>query len=691
MKCLDCQSTTPIVSSPRPNTLTLTPSPKPKPQVIKVSTGDPLEENATPPYFFSVPDTSIPQVKSSPPSDQSVQLTISSGEPLVSSGPPNPGGLKTSEEINQFWSPSVSLGQIVIPNSQAHSDSTSHRSSRNSMTRLSQPSHQYSNLSSPNSDSALSSTLHTPGPVPPSGVPSAASSVFIYKNYSPTASVDGESLFGRQMAQSAIHAPSRLDESFGNGQLDPLSQSMRAESHLTASPVRGVRNRVSIRDKLGRIFGIFKKEVDGSADLTQVDQEDYVEVAFSSPSRGYVGEIREEEEVGEECEMTLSSSGKEAKGNSELEVEGSESDSSPVDNHRRSGLEGIGQQLSTMDAIEIDISNLPLSTRVSRSDSESSAHQLNFKDMDKGTPNTAGMGLFESMDAGNLYKDIGASAVDEVEQQHISSSYPRSKVSAVAAKRIHTSNSETEITHHALQIQERLQKLVEHKENANSADTSNESVLGSHTPVVESSSNQEALSIQRQHPIKLNELTLSGPVQSPYPSNTEAAEVPSPFPAGLSPLGNSHPTRLTMRRVSVCSRKGLGNRFTSESSGDGTTVSMDPPEPSLITNTHPSPLALLDQFVSCGEVLHRGGLDTLPLTEQKGVDWNHFGGCPHSEEFRIMQSQVILLHSQLLFERHQCIQHAKRNRRLLSKARTATHVAEKLVSLVSTFNFCVWI
>jgi hypothetical protein len=49
----------------------------------------------------------------------------------------------------------------------------------------------------------------------------------------------------------------------------------------------------------------------------------------------------------------------------------------------------------------------------------------------------------------------------------------------------------------------------------------------------------------------------------------------------------------------------------------------------------------------------------------------------------MMRSQVALLHSQLLFERHQCLQHARRNRRLLSKARTAMHVEEKVYSLVS--------
>jgi hypothetical protein len=48
-----------------------------------------------------------------------------------------------------------------------------------------------------------------------------------------------------------------------------------------------------------------------------------------------------------------------------------------------------------------------------------------------------------------------------------------------------------------------------------------------------------------------------------------------------------------------------------------------------------------------------------------------------------MQSQVALLHSQLLFERYQCLQHARRNRRLLSKARNAHRIREELEHLVS--------
>ena len=52
-----------------------------------------------------------------------------------------------------------------------------------------------------------------------------------------------------------------------------------------------------------------------------------------------------------------------------------------------------------------------------------------------------------------------------------------------------------------------------------------------------------------------------------------------------------------------------------------------------------------------------------------------------------MQSQVALLHSQLLFERHQCLQHDRRSRRLLSQARTTHRVREELERLVHTYMY----
>ena len=96
-----------------------------------------------------------------------------------------------------------------------------------------------------------------------------------------------------------------------------------------------------------------------------------------------------------------------------------------------------------------------------------------------------------------------------------------------------------------------------------------------------------------------------------------------------------------------------------------------------------SPVGILDQFIHSGALLHRGSIRDLPITVLEGVDWSHFGTCPHSEELGIMTAHVAMLHSQLLFERYQCRQHARRNRRLLSKARTAVKMESEIISLVS--------
>lgn len=508
--------------------------------------------------------------------------------------------------------------------------------------------------------------------------------MFSYNNYSPTASVDGESLFSRQaLTQSAVHTPSRLDELLTSVQLDPLSQSMRAESggrnHSSTKSLG--HERTSFRSKLGRLFGgLFRREdeeepTDHSEDYIELFLNDSILQRGRRAASASSGGQRSSEGP---REMSLVVRDMEASPKPQetmaVEIEGRsshpvlkgdvEDSDSPVNNHRQSGLEGVGQ-LGALGGIDIDISTLPVSNRASRSDSESSqesAHHFQFRDAND-SPNTAGAGRFKVPDVGHSYKEVGASAT--CENPRISSSYPRRSVSRVSEAdkvRTHTSNSETEVNSRALQLQEKLQRLVEHKEPRGSAESSPEgSILDSNTPVMEN----------------------SGQVMD----NTGILN--------LHTSGHTHGnnTRLTMRRVSVCSRRGIGLRFTSESSsgmsGTGGTVTggsqSDPQEPMSLVQLsgHPSPLALLDQFVSCGEVLHRGSLHSIPLTEQEGVDWNHFGGCPHSEEFRIMQSQVVLLHSQLLFERHQCVQHAKRNRRLLSKARSAAHVTEELVSLVS--------
>ena len=96
-----------------------------------------------------------------------------------------------------------------------------------------------------------------------------------------------------------------------------------------------------------------------------------------------------------------------------------------------------------------------------------------------------------------------------------------------------------------------------------------------------------------------------------------------------------------------------------------------------------SPAAILEQYVNCGVLIH-SGQGAIPLADLEGIDWNHYGGCPHSEELGIMTAYVSMLQSQVMFERYQCQQHSRRNRRLLSKARTASKLENEIVTLVST-------
>lgn len=616
---------------------------------------------------------------------------------------------------------------MTLP-SQGQSAATSHRSSRTSVSHHSQqappPSgwgpQDPSTLSSPNSDSAFSSVLHTPAPVypPPGGVATTSgggASVFSYKNYSPTASVDGESLFSRGgMTQSAIHTPGRLEESLSSTNMDPLSQSVMFEPRpsLGSSPTKSLRSQRSIRNRLEWILGKFRREEgkEGGKEKREEASEDYIELFVSDAGQqrgrrageGVVGDVSPpHEQSGETVRESLSGSQQETRAvdikgggtrgchaHQSSDTEGSGRSDSPVNSHRQSGLEGVGQLEALEQSVDIDMSALPPgSNRPSHSNSEESSqtslglHQLR---QSSDSPNTAGAGHFDSAHPspykqtgpapGHSYKEVGASATCELSR--MSSSYPTHaalRVSGVGQghghTRSHTSTSEAELGLHA-QLQERLQRLVEDREPEGSGQPSREgSIAGGHTPVLERSGS--------------------------YHHRHHQADTRPLYPPGH--------TLLAMRRLSVCSRKGIALRLTSESSSGGVSTTTpaaataatesittadsqgagpDKPLP-LVLHGPPSPLALLDQFVSCGEVLHRGNLDTIPLTEQEGVDWNHFGGCPHSEEFRIMQSQMVLLHSQLLFERYQCVQHAKRNRRLLSKARSAAHVTEELVSLVS--------
>ncbi len=96
-----------------------------------------------------------------------------------------------------------------------------------------------------------------------------------------------------------------------------------------------------------------------------------------------------------------------------------------------------------------------------------------------------------------------------------------------------------------------------------------------------------------------------------------------------------------------------------------------------------SPVAALDQYILNGNILHVGRLKDVPLTDISGINWNHYGTCPHSEELKIKTGLAAILHSQVLLERHQCQQHARRNRGLMCKARTTTKLENEVLTLVS--------
>ncbi|XP_065647193.1 hamartin isoform X2 [Hydra vulgaris] len=77
-----------------------------------------------------------------------------------------------------------------------------------------------------------------------------------------------------------------------------------------------------------------------------------------------------------------------------------------------------------------------------------------------------------------------------------------------------------------------------------------------------------------------------------------------------------------------------------------------------------SPLSLLDDFIQYGADVHFYELSRIPLTSQLDTDWTYFGGATPDDELKILQTQIQLLHIQLLYERHKCELHCLRNRRL---------------------------
>ncbi|XP_066568758.1 hamartin isoform X2 [Amia ocellicauda] len=107
-----------------------------------------------------------------------------------------------------------------------------------------------------------------------------------------------------------------------------------------------------------------------------------------------------------------------------------------------------------------------------------------------------------------------------------------------------------------------------------------------------------------------------------------------------------------------------------------------------------SPLEVLDRLIQQGSDAHDKVLKRLPLPS-KSADWTHFGGKHQSikakgsaplDELHTLRSQLLLLHSQLLFERYKREQHALRNRRLLRRIINATALEEQNAAMKNQLN-----
>ncbi|XP_034727885.1 TSC complex subunit 1a isoform X2 [Etheostoma cragini] len=96
--------------------------------------------------------------------------------------------------------------------------------------------------------------------------------------------------------------------------------------------------------------------------------------------------------------------------------------------------------------------------------------------------------------------------------------------------------------------------------------------------------------------------------------------------------------------------------------------------------TSVSPLKVLDQLIVHGQDAHEHLSRRLSATNNS-VDRSHVGGPAQGEELKSLRSQLLLVHSQLQYERFKRQQHAIRNRRLLRRVINATSLEEHSVAM----------
>ena len=547
-------------------------------------------------------------------------------------------GLKTGEEIAEFWSPALVLGQ-----------DTPTEASRNS-SRLSVTSHHVPSPGGPSS-SASSSVLLTPTRRP-------------FMNYSPTASLDVDGVLpspSPSLAHSAAVTPSRLESSLSDGPFAGERSSGVATSTRLLESDKHEPLSQSIKVKLERFVGLFSRRVTGPQEnpsqgtgpqeSPRQDNEDFT-ILSRGPSRSS-GQLSGAE-LGQEClpgSDSPESSGPLHHSPSPLHHSPSPLHHSPSPHHHSPSPHASGTSLGSSGAspgssCQWDDQD-PLCSLKTLIASPQVGTALPVPPRAPDSRRFSVTGVVPPLD--------GAGSMEPHP-----SSLPGFLANQPARRHSRNTQSESDSAQTVLQVQHRLQQLVR---------TDNPGPLEL-APGLQHPGSPDPLELVPQ-----KEVGVAAPLLQASASSATLAPS-SPPRGGLAP--SSPP-----RGGGSVAPLGVGSAYPCKLLGH---LNCQPEALNMGSGQCLSPVSALDQFVAHGRLLHSTGASESALTEQDGVEWEWFGGCPHVEALIVAQSQAGLLHSQLLFERHQCLQHARRNRRLLSEANDARRLAEEYRVLVSTWE-----
>lgn len=610
-------------------------------------------------------------VQDAPSSDKGSGIT---GRAIPSMDTSNLAGFKSTKEM--IWSPTAMFDSTVSYESSCQPSRTSTTSQPNTVHSSTIPS------PSPDHSAILSmpsTCQHTPRPM--------TAPTFTYMNYSPTASVGGESMSRQSSNQAPASSAMKQQSTHFQGSLegDPfvtgnrLTQSLYAPQNSNEARRQGMPPQsMSLRNRFGKFFSIFLSR---KSPGDRTEKEEFTEIFTSDVIRTNRPSNQRQSLDGVEGVRGVSGEG--VRG-----VSGAQGTRRRVIVGGREVVEGeIGVEAKEEGGDGRDIS--------AKDDHNSGPIQADggVQSMEGGGRQQGEEGVTDE-DTLDLSTTLLTSSTPEPRSPLLPASFPRraQRDCSSRVKRRRASQSDS-VEHTVLQVQERLKQLAESqnfdemsqegRESKGKVERSCDTPKNqSHTfpPREDGGVCPESYSDRASRPIPSVDSThtLIGSVPSSDFVGHHVARSLDTNEAGESSLSGSlrrerRGSHILMRRVSVCDHK--GESFGAQTSAVDLGRSW--------VDFNPSPVLLLDQLVNHGEIMHKGNAQDIPLTELEGIDWFRFGGCPHNEELGQMQSQVALLHSQLLFERYQCLQHARRNRRLLSKARNAHRVKEELEYLVS--------